>query len=232
MDERAIEPFPRSEDGEFGYTAAKLALGTVPGLGPLAQEVLEKAVGNPLRRRQETWFASLGEALSALVDRVEGLSAEALAEDEVFVSTVAQATQQAIATHSQVKREALRNIVLNTALGVKLDDVLLGSFLGYVERFSEAHLKLLALMADPMADAAYAAQARNVYMGSVQGVVHEAHPDLSAATGVLDRLYDDLTREGLLGGSLKAMCSASGLQQPQTTAYGNAFLEFIRAPRD
>ena len=134
-------------------------------------------------------------------------------------------------THSQAKIGALRNIVLNTAAGVKLDEALLGSFLGYVERFSEAHLKLLALMANPMADAAYAAGAKNVYMGSVQGVVAAAHPDLSASPRVLDRLYDDLSREGPLGGSPKALCSASGVQSPQTTPYGNAFLDFIRAPQ-
>ncbi|MGA0606578.1 hypothetical protein ACO2Q0_11300 [Phenylobacterium sp. VNQ135] len=231
MTETSVPSFPRRDDREFGYAVARLTLGAIPGIGAVAQEVLDKAVGNPLRRRQEDWFAGLGEALADLVARMDGLTADSLAADEVFVSTVAQASQQATATHSRVKREALRNIVLNTAAGVKLDNALLGSFLGYVQRFSEAHLKLLALMAHPMADAAYAAEAKKVYMGSVQGVVEAAHPDLSAAPGLLDRLYDDMSREGLLGGSPKALCSASGVQAAQTTAYGNAFLDFIRAPQ-
>jgi len=231
MDRTVIDPFPTGDDREFGYGVAKVTLGALPGLGGAAQELLDKLVGSPLQKRREAWFAAIGLALADLAERVEGFDAEALAQDEVFVSTVARATQVALAAHGKAKREALRNIVLNTAAGVRLDEALLGSFLSYVERFSEAHLKLLALLADPMADPAYAADARGTMMGSINGIIVKTHPDLARDEEVLDRLHDDLARENLVNKSLKVMMSGSGLQNPQTTPYGAAFLKFIRAPQ-
>ena len=232
MDRPPIDPFPTGDDREFGYGVAKVTLGVLPGIGGAAQELLDKLVGNPLQKRREEWFAAIGLALADLAERFEDFNAEALAQDEVFVSTVARATQLALAAHGKAKREALRNIVLNTARGVRLDEALLGSFLSYVERFSEAHLKLLALLADPMADPAYAAESKGVMMGSINGVIVKTHPDLAREEEVLDRLHDDLARENLVNASLKVMMSGSGLQNPQTTAYGAAFLKFIREPKD
>ena len=227
-----IDAFPTDDDREFGYGVAKLTLGAIPGLGPAAQELLEKVVGNPLRRRQEAWFASLAAALADLADRVEGFDPDALAQDEVFVSTVARATQLALAAHGQGRREALRNIVRNAAGPVRLDEALLGTFLSYVERFSESHLKLLALLGDPMADPAYALHARGVSLGgSVHGVIQSAHPDLAQSSDILDRLHEDLAREGLVNSGFKAMVSAGGLQSPQVTATGAAFLKFIVEPQ-
>lgn len=222
--------FPENDPREIGYGVAKVTLGFVPGLGGAAQELLDKVVGAPLQKRREAWFKALGEAFVELSEKVSTFDPDALAQDEAFVSTVARATQQSMATHSQIKRAALRNIVLNAALKVRLDEVLLGSFLDYVERFSEAHLKLLALLDAPMSDPAYAAAAQKVYMGSIHGVIVESHPDLAQPSELLDRLYGDLSREDLVNGSFKALMSASGVQNPQTTAIGKAFLDFIRAP--
>ncbi|MDR7117405.1 hypothetical protein [Caulobacter sp. BE254] len=232
MDQPQIVPFPTGDEREFGYGVAKVTLGAIPGVGGVAQELLDKMIGSPLRRRQEAWFAELGLALADLTARVEGLDPETLARDEAFVSTVARATQMALASHGQVKREALRNVVLNTAAGVRLDEVLLGAFLSYVERFSEGHLKLLALLADPMADPAYAKEARSIaFGGSIHGIIAKTHPDLGQSPALLDRLYADLAREDLVGGSFKAMMTGGGLQSPQTTEYGLAFIDFIRAPQ-
>jgi len=227
-----VSQFPTRDESEFGYSVSKVALGAIPFIGGAAQEILEKAIGDPLRKRQEAWMAELGVALAALVERVDGVTAEKLSEVPNFVSAAARATQDALLAHSSLKREALRNTVLNVANGVKLDDVLVGSFMTYIERFSDAHLKLLALLRSPMADADYAAEARNVYMGSIYGVVTKSHPDLAAQPDLLDRLYGDLSREGLVGGSFKAMMSGGGLQNPQTTPIGNAFLDFIAPPAE
>ena len=226
------DAFPTDDEREFGYVMAKLTLGAVPGVGPAAQELLEKAVGNPLRRRQEAWFASLAAALEDLAAKVEGFDPEVLAQDEVFVSTVARATQLALATHGQTRREALRNIVLNTAGQVRLDEAMLGTFLSYVERFSEAHLKLLTLLGDPMADPGYARKARSISLGgSVHGLIQSVHPDLAQSEELLDRLHEDLLREGLVNKGFKDMTSADGLQSPKVTAAGAAFLNFIRQPQ-
>lgn len=230
MTHKAVPPMPTRDGGEFGYSVMKVALGAIPMAGGAAQEILEKAVGDPLRRRQEAWAAELGAALNLLIERVEGITPESLAEDPIFVSAAAKATQEALLSHGERKREALRNTVLNVAAGVRLDEVLSGAFMDYIARFSEGHLKLLALMRAPMSDAAYAREASSVYMGSVHGVIVKSHPDLAAQPELLDRLNSDLEREGLISGGLKAMMTGNGVQSSRTTAIGNAFLDFITAP--
>lgn len=227
-----MKPFPERDDAEFGYSVARTAIGVIPFVGGAAQEFLEKSIGDPLRKRQEAWMAELGVALAALAERVDGVTAESLASDPQFVSAAARATQDALMTHSHRKREALRNTVLNVAAGVKLDDVLLGSFMTYIERFSDAHLKLLSLLRNPMADVGYANAARDVYAGSIHSTVAKAHPDLASQPDLLDRLYSDLEREGLTNGSFKAMMTGSGVQGSQTSAIGNAFLDFISLPSE
>ena len=174
------------------------------------------------------WLRSISSALSAA--RVDGLSPDKLGEDSEFVSAVARATSDAMQTHSKVKREALKNTVLNVAAGVRLDDVLVGSFMSYIERFSEAHLKLLALLRDPMRNEAYREASASIMTGSLSHLVARACPDLAADTDLLDRVHDDLLRERLVNGSFKAMVSGAGLQAPRTTPFGNAFLDFISSP--
>lgn len=226
-----IDAFPNGDEREFGYVVAKLTLGAVPVLGQRPRSCWKRRSAIPCRR-QEAWFASLATALEDLAARVEGFDPEVLAQDEVFVSTVARATQLALTTHGQIRREALRNIVLNTAGPVRLDEAMLGTFLSYVERFSEAHLKLLTLLGDPMADPGYARQARNLSLGgSVQVLIQSAHPDLAQSEELLDRLHEDLVREGLVNESFKGMVNPGGLQAPQVTAAGAAFLDFIRRPQ-
>lgn len=224
------QPFPENDDREFGYAVAKVTLGALPAVGGLAQEFLDRAVGSPLRRRQEEWMAELGLSLAALSAKVDGMTPDRLSEDPEFVSAVARATNDALQTHSKVKREALRNTVLNMAAGVRLDEVLIGSFMGYIERFSDAHLKLLSILRDPMRHSEYREASASIMAGSISGVIASAYPDLGADADLLSRVHADLEKEGLVNGSFKTVMSGAGLQSPQTTPIGNAFLDFISAP--
>ena len=226
-----IGPFPTKAPGEWAYSVAKLSVGAVPTVGPIAQELLDKLVGDPLKRRQDAWFAEIGSVLARVAERVDGFSTETLAQDEAFVSVIAKTTQLALSTHSRNKREALRNIVANVAAGVRLDDILQGAFLANVERFSEAHLKLLALMEDPMTDPAYAAAADSFYMAaSVLGALEQSHSELTANPEALSRIWSDLVRETLVNDSLQVMMTPQGIKSPQITDLGRAFLRFIRDP--
>lgn len=229
-DQRKLPAFPTSDDREFGYGVAKFSLGAIPGLGPAAQEILEKLVGNPLRRRQEDWFRVLAEELHRLDDQVGGISLDKLSEDEVFISIVAEATQQAMRTHNASKRAALRNVVLNAAAGVRLNEALVGAFLSFVERFSEAHIKLLTILRDLGKDEAYLRSIQNVTMGSVRQSLLQAHPDLDDASGIFSHIYEDLIREKLTNDSISVTMSGQGLREPQITDRGRAFLKFIEEP--
>ncbi|WFU40085.1 hypothetical protein QA640_38685 [Bradyrhizobium sp. CB82] len=58
--------FPEEGLGRFGYSVAKVNLAAVPFVGDVLQEALERAVGEPLMKRQEEWFKEIGKGLQDL----------------------------------------------------------------------------------------------------------------------------------------------------------------------
>ncbi|PQZ79486.1 MULTISPECIES: hypothetical protein [unclassified Brevundimonas] len=227
----ARPPLPTRDGREIGWRAAKATLGSLPGVGALATEVLELLVSNPVEERRAAWLNRLAADLDEVTRRVEGVSPETLATDPRFVSLMIEATARAEKTHQQSKLHALRNAVLNAAAGLFLDDALTGTFLGYIERFSPTHLRVLAFLNDPTVDPAYVRQVSNTVMGSIHTGYVRAHPEVEKPEGVFERIVKDLGREGLIQSeSLMTSMSGSGLQESQTTPIGRAFLRFIAEP--
>lgn len=224
-----LNPPPKGEPADLGYEVARAAAGSIPGLGAAAQTLLENLVRAPMRQRQEAWFAEVFAALESLRER--GLDLDALSHDERFTALLGKAAERARFEHRQAKREALRNAVLNIAMGFRLDDAMEAMFMNYIDRFSAGHLQLLRVLDSAMADPKYAAAANGFTLsGSISGVLAAAYPELTADDEVLTRVFGDLVREGLVNDSLKVMMTASGVRNPQTTAAGRAFVAFIRQP--
>ena len=231
-----VDPaYPSSDGLSAAGEAAMGVLGAAAGLivpvvGPAAtQAILKRAIRLPLELRRSNWFNSLGEGLRELQDRLDGFDPDALSENEEFVSTVFEATQMAMKTHREEKREALKNAVLNTALGVSIDDVVRGSFLGYIDRFSGLHLRILHVEGNPTSDE-YRLAAGNMYMGSRHIIIRKMIPEKIASDGSLKSVYDDLNREGLTQGNEHSGLSSDGLFSKNTTPIGDAFLAFISDP--
>ncbi|GJE57309.1 hypothetical protein [Methylobacterium thuringiense] len=231
-----VDPaYPSSDGLSSAGEAAMGVLGAaaglaVPVIGPaVTQAILKRAIKLPLELRRSNWFNSLGEGLRELQDRFEGFDPDTLGENEEFVSTVAETTRIAMATHREEKREALKNAVLNTARGGSIDDVVRGSFLGYIDRFSGLHLRVLHAEANPNSDE-YRAAAGNMYMGSRHVIIRKMIPERDATDDSLKRVYEDLRREGLTQGNEQSGLSSSGLFSPNTTPIGDAFLRFISDP--
>jgi hypothetical protein len=67
------------------------------------------------------------------------------------VTTVHQATDVALRTHLDAKREALRNAVVNAALPSAPSSEQQAEFLRLVETLSPTHLRLLRLYDNPRA---------------------------------------------------------------------------------
>lgn len=220
-----------SSAGETAMSAVGAAVGlVVPIVGPaVTQAILKRAIKLPLEVRRSNWFNSVGEGLRELQDRFDGFDPEALGENEEFVSTVFEATEMAMKTHHREKREALKNAVLNTARGFSIDDVVRGSFLGYIDRFSGLHLRILHVEANPTSDE-YRAAAGSIYMGSRHVVIRKMISERDVPDDSLKRVYDDLKREGLTHGNEHSGLSADGLFTKNTTPIGEAFLAFISDP--
>ena len=166
-----------------------------------------------------------------LQERFEGFDPGKLAEDEEFISIVYEATEMAMRTHREAKREALANAIKNVALGHTLDDVVRGSFLAYVDRFSELHIRLLRLLADPSASSAMRSAADGMMAGGQETVIRADVSEQVAPPEIFDRVVSDLKNEGLIDGNLKGMVSKGSLLAKRTTTVGDLFLRFISEPR-
>lgn len=218
-------------DAAIGTIGAAASFVVSPFISPLAQALLKKCVQAPLEVRRAAWFNMIGEGLRELQDRLEGFDPDRLGDNGEFVSVVAETTRIAMATHRAEKLEALRNIVLNTAVGACLDEVLEKTFLGYVDRFSSLHIKVLKILVDPAAVSAMRSKAENMMAGSLSHVLPLGVPEFEGNEELLERVMSDLNREGLIdGGGLNAMMSGSGLLAKRTSQIGDAFLRFIASP--
>lgn len=197
----------------------------MPYLGGALQEVLDAAIGLPLEKRRAEWLKSIGEALQELCDRIDGLTPEALGDNEEFVSVVATATEIALRNHQVEKLEALRNIVINTAAGFTIDDVLRNIFMDLVDRFSPLHIVVLRLHHSPASSPAIVASAKTLMAGSFSHLLKTALPNFKDS--VLDQVDTDLVAAGLIDGGTKAMGTGQGLMASHTTERGKAFVRFI-----
>ena len=79
----------------------------------------------------------------AFVAEVGSLTCSRVLANEHFVSAMIQATQSATKTHRKEKLEALRNAVLNVALGHSPAGDLQAIFLNLVDSFTPVHLEVL-----------------------------------------------------------------------------------------
>ena len=143
-----LEPAPDAAAFDYGLAITKVASIAFPFLSPGI--TLFDLITTPARsKRLSDWCEELRLRFNDFSQKVEGMTPEALANSDAFISAFAQATQAAIKTHLPEKREALRNAVLNVALGKEPDEDRQQQFLALVDRFSEVHLRILKLLSDP-----------------------------------------------------------------------------------
>lgn len=158
---------PKSDGKDAAYKGTKIALAiTAAGLatltaGPgtaallaaggaaLAVELFSQTFAPPLEKRRDKWLMSIFEKLQELEQKVDGFSAESLAENEQFITTLIQATQIAIQNHQEEKLTALRNAVLNAALPNSIQEDLQVIFLNWINRLSNYHIKVLIFLDNP-----------------------------------------------------------------------------------
>lgn len=232
---KRVEPYPTEDDRSFGYHAARTTLDAaaslVPGAGYAVGELVKHFIGEPLERRREEWLTSIGEGVAELQDRFDGFNPSSLSDNEEFISAVYETTQHAMKTHRKEKREALRNAVLNIALGYRLDEVERGAFLGAVDRFSPLHIAVLKLLSNPEENPEYVKSVHNIVMGSRDQFIGPAI-GLHASDGSLSRVLSDLRREGFTDGSESGGMGGRSLLQKATTRDGDRFIQFISSPAD
>jgi hypothetical protein len=144
FDEPSKQPLPSEPTlADHRFAIIKGGLSAVPFVGGVLAEEMGLLVMGPLTRRRDEWWADVAQRVRYLESKEQGFKFEDLANDAQFVSAMIQATQSAERTHRKEKLEALRNAVLNIALGHKPAEDLQAIFLSLVDSFAPVHLELL-----------------------------------------------------------------------------------------
>lgn len=174
---------PNASKGDLVHALAKAGLSAIPILGGPAAELFQLVIQPPLERRRSEWMAAIGEKLQELEDR--GARLEDLAKNEEFISAVMHASNIALRTHQQEKLEALRNAVLNVAVGQAPDDALQHMFFRWIESLSPLHLRVLKLFQAPTSQL-------GLSMSGLNSVLEHNMPELRGKRHIYDQVWKDL----------------------------------------
>ncbi len=223
------ESLPQESSSDDLHRIVRAGLSMIPVLGGPAVELFNRIIVPPLTRRRDAWLNDLAEQF-AKMEQEGRVSIENLQHNDEFVSTVMQASQVAVRNHQQEKIEALRNAVLNTAIGQSPDDSKREMFLGFVDVFSVTHLRILKAIATSDADE----QHRKKIATSIDRITELAVqllPGLRGTGQLVEVVVEDLCRRGLLFWNRDGGVAIIKEGTTQVSQLGNEFLRFISEPQ-
>lgn len=225
---------PKATEVDDAHAVARAVLGAIPTAGTAALEAFNALIVPPLEKRRDEWRQQIADALADVIESVEELSAENLQENDAFISAVAHASQIALRNHQDEKREALRNAVLNVAVGNAPDEDTQLMFLNFIDVLTPSHLRILKLFQAPVQFAsARGKDFSHMSMGGLGHVIEIVFPELRDQREYYDLVMADLFSRGLTNTQgANATMSGTGLAAKRTTHLGDEFLGFIESPLD
>lgn len=212
---------PKSTSADALHTLTKAGLSAIPVVGGPVAELFANVIVPSLTRRREAWLQSLAEGLEALERKVEGLSMELLANNEAFVTIVMEASNIAIRNHTKEKTEALRNVVLNSAVKSP-DEYLQGILIQFIAIATPWHFRILSFYGDPenFAKLSRLELKAGDFLGRL--VVH-IFPELKGKDAFRLLIERDLLQYGLI-------FSEGETYSRRTTETGDKVLKLIASP--
>ncbi|HEY7341338.1 MAG TPA: hypothetical protein VH591_10685 [Ktedonobacterales bacterium] len=231
MDDPNEIRLPSHPAQESGLIAVKAALSAVPGFGGPAAEILGGSIAL-IQRRRETAF--LERVLNELRKRLDQLP-ESIGENESFKTTLLRAARIAAETHDEEILDALRNAVVNVAIGEGPDDSLQSIFMEAIRGMTHWHIWLLACIADPIGwanERKYPIAPGNTPDPVV--TLEAYYRGKLPAEHFEDQVFQALFNLGLTTNNTMPAGLPTGTMmrvQPQLTDMGKKFLAFIAAPK-
>ncbi|MFZ3402030.1 hypothetical protein LCG94_01700 [Aeromonas salmonicida] len=214
---------PKATKGDAAHAIVKAGLSVIPMIGGPAVELFQYVMQPPLERRRGEWMQEVGERLQEL-EGTQGINLEKLGQNDEFISAVLHATTIAMRTHKEEKREALRNAVMNVAVGQSPDEALEHMFFEWIDSFSVLHLQVLRAADNPTPP-------QDMFMGGLIDVLENSLPNIRQSRDVFEQIWKDLYSRSLVDiERLSGTMSGSGLAQRRTTTIGRQFLTFISEP--
>ncbi len=224
---------PKATAGDHAHTSVRAGLGLSPVAGSVLTELFQKLITPPLEKRRQQWMESVAEGLRQLESQ-QFLSIEQLSNNDVFIDVVMTASQAAIRTSQEKKREALKYAVLNAALPNPPDESRQQIFIGLVDSLTVWHLRILRFFSDPAK--AFEEQSKTPPQYSIGGSLSQlltaAYPELANERELYDLIGKDLYGKGLMGiDGFHGTMTGRGAYEKRTTVLGEQFLEFISEPK-
>jgi hypothetical protein len=226
-------PIAKSK-GDVAREVGRAIVSLVPAAGGPLQVAFENLFTSPLEKRKQAWLEQLAAVLTEVEQRVENLTPEKLASNEVFVTVVMQASQVALRNHQKAKLDALRNAVLNAALPSAPEEDEQLTFLRLIDQLAPWHLRVLAVLDNPeLWMRQHVIQNPGWSMGGVSTVLEHCIPELRGQREVYDQIVRDLQADGLMGQGqfLHVTMTGDGMMESRTTARGKRFIQFISSPQ-
>jgi hypothetical protein len=195
---RDLTEIPSNRTEDLLHEAVKAAISGAPLLGPLAAKAFEIIIAPPLARRKDEWIQDIAIRLVQL-EQNDPTKLEALASNEVFLSTFAQAAQAAIRTHEKEKLEALRNAVINSTSPGAPDESMQAMFIAFVDDFTVWHLRILQFADDPaLWINKHNFQFGGMVAGKLANILEHIFEDLRDKREFYDQVWRDLFSRGLV----------------------------------
>lgn len=216
--------------GDVAHDVARGLISAIPAAGGPLQVLFETVFSAPLEKRKEKWMQELALALIELQQTVNDFTPEKLAENEAFITMAIRASNIAIRSHQQIKLDALRNAIVNSARSSSIDEDEQMAFIHLIDQFTPSHLRLLGLLHDPQQWITInGCPESSDRFKSVWSLIALCMPDLIVREDTVNNLVRDLQSSGIVEQMLSvgAVIEGSGALEPRTTAYGRRFVYFI-----
>lgn len=206
---------------EVTEISAKTILSAIPIGGALVTCIWDSIKANAANRRMEDWKNQVEEKLCDL-----DLSLEDIGNNELFTSAMMKATDIAIKTAEDEKRQYLAIAVKNSAMA-SIDESVMMIYLDLLDKYTLWHIRILHLFRNPKAfDQVHV---DGITTGSASIVVEQVYPEIAKEKELLDKIVKDLQNDGMMseGSYMHGDMTANGVVASRTTELGNNFLKYI-----
>lgn len=150
-DDKKISTLFSPDLAEAGITVAKVAAGVViaglgapPGTDSAAVALMDSVLRPFTGRRYALFVTGILERLQTLEKSFNDI---ATPDNEHFATIFMTAAREAMVTHEREKVEALQNAVVNTAVGIEIDEELQLIHLSIIGQLSVSHIRILQFAA-------------------------------------------------------------------------------------
>lgn len=199
---------------------AKTLLSTIPVGGALISGVWDSIKSGVVQKRLEHWQNLIEERLHSLE-----VTLQEIGDNENFATALFQATELAIKTSEDKKRDYLANAVLNSAV-CKIEESVMTIFFNLAGKYSLWHITILYYFNNPKN---FSSKFSGPYlMGSPLLYLYDVYPELKLQSDFTDKIIADLYNDGLLNTKeMHASMTSSGMVDSRTTALGKSFIRFL-----